>query len=688
MSDTVAELDHAVSTALRAPSRRRLDALLSRVLEIEASHGGEDLPRGLYIDAATAIAVVQGGGRRGASTSPVDPEWDWILAAEPEWSWLQEAFALTAAELDAVLLALAPELDSRYARVFGYLNDDVTRARPTVDTILEGTGAGRALLGPDAPLLRHRILRLTANSHDDGPSLLRHAVTVDEQIADLLLGQHALDRRLARCCTLTAPDGSTDEPALHPTVVAALTRLAHDAATPPRVYLHGPVRAGRHDAAHLLAALLRRPLLTLRPDRMAATTDADEFFAVLFREALLQGALLCVDDIDTLPAAALFNSRLSAHPDAVLLTGEHAWTALGDEPCGVTVLPLPLPDSATRRRVWSDALQQRGITLPDSDLDTLAGRFRLGGNQIRDAAQAVDATDPMPALMAAARAHGGHGLEALARRTEPVHTWDDLVVSEDAADQLRELCDRVAHHAQVMEIWGFGAAMSRGRGTCALFAGPPGTGKTMAAEVIAHELGLDLFVVDLSAVVSKYIGETEKNLDRIFDAAEDTDAILLFDEADALFGKRSEVRDAHDRYANIEVAYLLQRMEEYDGLSILATNLRKNIDDAFTRRLAVIIDFPVPDLHQQQRIWRICLPAAAPLADDVDPAELAAQFPMSGGNIRNCALAAAYRAAGAGTPITMDHLAAAARREHVKMGRVARRPALPDSERSSDVPHR
>jgi SpoVK/Ycf46/Vps4 family AAA+-type ATPase len=223
---------------------------------------------------------------------------------------------------------------------------------------------------------------------------------------------------------------------------------------------------------------------------------------------------------------------------------------------------------------------------------------------------------------------------------------------------------------RVLGDWGFGTKLSRGRGTTALFAGPPGTGKTTAAEVVAGDLGLDLFTIDLSAVVSKYIGETEKNLERIFSAAEDTDAILFFDEADALFGKRSDVREAHDRYANIEVAYLLQRMEQYEGIAILATSLRQHLDDAFTRRLAFVVDFPFPGDAERRRIWELTL-AGAPLAAGADLDLLARGFRLSGGSIRNAALQAAFLAAGDGTPVGMPHLLDAVRRELRKMGKVA-----------------
>ena len=273
-------------------------------------------------------------------------------------------------------------------------------------------------------------------------------------------------------------------------------------------------------------------------------------------------------------------------------------------------------------------------------------------------------------LRAGARAQNAAGLERLAQRIEPSVRFEDLVLSPDALDQLRDLVVRARHREMVLGHWAMAGPASRRRGLTALFAGPSGTGKTMAAEVIAAEMGLDLYVVDLAGVVDKYVGETEKNLDRIFAEAESVNGVLLFDEADALFGKRSDVSDAHDRYANVEVAYLLQRMELFEGIAILATNLRSNLDEAFSRRLDVMVDFPEPEKEDRLRLWRRCLGTAAPLTDDLDLEFLAGAFRLSGGNIRNIAVSAAYAAAEDGAPIGMGHLVRATQREYRKLGRM------------------
>jgi len=310
----------------------------------------------------------------------------------------------------------------------------------------------------------------------------------------------------------------------------------------------------------------------------------------------------------------------------------------------------------------------------------LAGKFRLSKTQIVDASEAARGMavrrNPAAAqvtpedVYAAARAQSTPILSDMARKVPPHHSWDDLIVPADVQEQLREICAHMEHRATVLDEWGLAKRLALGRGLTALFAGDSGTGKTMAAGVMSGALGLDLYKIDLSGLVSKYIGETEKNLSGIFREAETSNAILFFDEADALFGKRSEVKDAHDRYANIETAYLLQKMEEYEGIVILATNLKMNLDEAFLRRLSFVVDFPMPEEEERTRIWRSTIPAEMPVAADVDTEFLARRFRLAGGNIRNIVLAAAFLAAGEGSEVRMEHFIRATRREYQKLGRM------------------
>jgi SpoVK/Ycf46/Vps4 family AAA+-type ATPase len=310
-------------------------------------------------------------------------------------------------------------------------------------------------------------------------------------------------------------------------------------------------------------------------------------------------------------------------------------------------------------------------------LEILAGQFSLTSGQIVAAAssamsQAVQESRPLLSsdLFEAARLHSGHHLAELAQKIEPRYAWDDLVLPQTPLTMLRELVSMVQSRPLVLETWGLGRKLTASTGVSALFSGPPGTGKTLAAQIIANQLGIELYRIDLSTVVSKYVGETEKNLERIFTEASQSNAILFFDEADAIFGKRSEVKDAHDRYANIEVGYLLQRMESYNGVTILATNLRANLDDAFTRRLQFIINFPFPDEEYRLQIWQVLIPPDLPRAEELDLELMAKRFKLAGGNIRNIIVSAAFVAASDGGSVTMQHLMHGARREIQKMGRL------------------
>jgi SpoVK/Ycf46/Vps4 family AAA+-type ATPase len=267
------------------------------------------------------------------------------------------------------------------------------------------------------------------------------------------------------------------------------------------------------------------------------------------------------------------------------------------------------------------------------------------------------------------RVRAGLALTAGIKLVRPTARWDQLVLRADRVAQLREALDRLRHQARVLDDWGFLAGRTGARGVRMLFAGPPGTGKTLSAEVMARELGVDLLLVDISRVVSKWIGETEKNLAEVFDAAERADAVLVFDEADALFGRRTEVSDAHDRYANLETAYLLARLERFEGLAVLATNLRQNVDPAFTRRLEFAVDYEEPTVAEREALWRVHLPERAPLADDVDIPQLATLYTVVGGVIRNAATASAFLAAAEDVPIARRHLVQALRREYEKAGR-------------------
>ena len=687
---------------------RRLDLLLAAGVEgARRRYGPEaasDSYRGLYL---TEEQVQRALRRRVAEplvaarpVPPLLPTWDRIAADNLRWAWLRDRYELTELELDVVLIALGPDVDRRYEQLYGYLQDDVTARRPTVNLalyLLTTTPSERlaamGIFAADGPLVSHRIVNLRAERRDD-PPLIARLIAVDEQVTATLLGHRGLDHRLGDTCRVVVPGLLTGrrgwvEPdprlgGLESLLVTAWGR------TPVRLCFHGPPGTGRRRTALALGERLARPVLLVAGSVLAREPAAvPELLRLALRQAELDDALVYLEDVDALVQTLMqvgpdvLVPALAAHPGVVVLGTAQPWLPSPRQPLGVSNVPFSVPTASNRHRMWRREVSAAGAKAAAGDLAAVADRFRLSTRQIRDAAliAAGEAGLQRPPrdssalrlsrrdLFSCARRQTGHQLTAFARRIRPVHGLDDLVVPEDAHRQLRELVARVEHRTLVMDEWGFQARLPGGRGVTALFAGPPGTGKTMAASVIAAELGLDLFAIDLSTVVSKYIGETERNLSRVFGAAADSDAILLFDEADALFGKRSEVRDAHDRYANVEIAYLLQRMEEYDGLAILATNVRHHIDEAFLRRLDLIVDFPFPDTAERLRIWRSCLPQSLPLDDGVDFAALAGHR-LAGGNIRNAVLGAAYLAAQAGGPIGQAEFVAATRRELAKMGKL------------------
>jgi len=614
---------------------------------------------------------------------------------------LSRLFQLSPLEEQCLIVCLGPEVDRKYDKLYAYLHDDVTRKKPTVDLVLhllcrsaEERLAARAIFEPAAPLIRYALVQIASPHGDDPAPLLSRSLKLDDGITDLLLGFRWIHPRLEAFCRLS-PVGARDLESAPPEVVdrlqSSLRAYFGEASTARKnlvFHVRGPYGAGKRALAAAAAETLGLPLLTAEVRKLPSDTGASlEPVRLLAREAFLQPAVLCVEGFDVLlakaeerpgPLAALLES-IEELSRVTFLVGGQSWRPEGHLGRSAFIeVDLGLPDDVERAGHWQRLASARS---PASgiDLGTLAGKFRFTPGQIRDALDAAQTAagwrDPRLGtiteqdLYAACRAISRPRLVALTRRVEPRHGWDDIVLPPDAHTQLREICAQARHRSLVFGEWGFGRKLSLGKGLSALFSGPPGTGKTMAAEIIARELGLDLFKIDLSQVVSKYIGETEKNLDKTFAAAEHGNAILFFDEADALFGKRSEVRDSHDRYANVEISYLLQKMEEYEGISILATNLKQHLDEAFLRRLQGIVEFPFPDADYRERIWRVVFPPETPLGEDVDFSRLAPEIKLAGGNIKNIALAAAFLAAEGSGVVHTAHLLHAARREYQKLGR-------------------
>jgi hypothetical protein len=561
------------------------------------------------------------------------------------------AFGLSPFEQELLLLCAAGELDGAFPpATFGL----ALAALP---------GAHWSALAPTAPLRRWRLVEL-----DPGEPLTSARLRIDERVLHQLVGVPHLDVRLLGLVEPLSPPAEL--PASRRALVGRLAALWDRPALTgwPVVQLCGADAATARElvaAAAELAGLV--PFALAAADVPGSPSERDALARLWEREAALLGGVLLIEREEDDPAEATrAAARLAQAVGApVALAGRELAPLLGRASVRLTVPPLGVRE---RTALWRESLGPEAIGL-DGDVDAVALQFELPAQAVRAAAADALGRDSIggDALWEAAREQARPRLEELAQRIDPCARWDDLVLPELQTRTLREIVLHVRNRVCVYETWAFAAKSARGLGISALFTGPSGTGKTMAAEVLANELRLDLYRIDLSSVVSKYIGETEKNLRRVFDAAEGGGAILLFDEADALFGKRSEVKDSHDRYANIETGYLLQRMEAYRGLAILTTNMRGAIDTAFLRRLRFVVQFPFPDAARRAEIWRRVFPVDTP-TDGLDPARLA-RLDVAGGTIRNVALNAAFLAADAGDPVRMSHLARAARSEVAKLDR-------------------
>ena len=618
----------------------------------------------------------------------LDADVDLRLAA------LESAFGLDPRERDALLLAAAPDLDRKYEKVYGYLRDDITRTRPTVgllSRILSRSPVERLsvmdLFAERSTLVGDRLIELV-----DGPTVPANEVRVPNHVVEYLLGSDAVAAAVDGA-TVVEPTEAIGDLSIGDERLQALENLATrlgDGHTSVMAAFVGPDQRMAEAAVASVCGAAGQPLLRIDAGTLDWTHLTDDL-AILLREARLQGGAVAVSGLDALEperatpvqdgeSAERERSEdrlerlvvgLDAFPGNVFLSGDVALSARLQprlERHAFARFAFPRPGYDRRKALWNavDGLPA------DADPASLAGKFRLTRGQIEDAVSTARsiADGPLTAdsVLEACRTHSQHRLDELAREVEPGYDWEDIVLPSDTFAHLREVAAHVRHRGTVYEEWGFEDRFSLGNGINVLFTGPSGTGKTMAAEIIARDAGLPMYKLDLASVISKYIGETEKNLGRIFDEAEHSNAVLFFDEADALFGKRTEVSDSHDRYANVEVDYLLQRMEEHDGCVILASNLQENIDDAFVRRINVSVDFPLPDRASREAIWRGIFPEETPRTDlDLD---FLAGFDLSGGSIKNVALTASFMAADDGSAVEMKHVVCALRREFQKTSRL------------------
>jgi hypothetical protein len=607
---------------------------------------------GAYL--ATGLAWLRGRLGPEEDDPGDEPWWDAPACREAALELLGDRLGLTRFERLVLLLAAAIELDPTFAARCAHANGDPAAGHPTFALALGALpDPAWDVVSPHRPLRYWRLLELdTAGAAPLTATRLR----VDERILGFLKGLNVLDERLAH---VLRPAGETGD-ALPPSQARAVERIAlaltEDPAgdRPPAIELVGVDAAVRRGLAISAARSVGHTLYELAPERLGGAVETMRLWE---RETQLLPLMLYVDlaeQRDERPDVAALVEEVWGH---VLVGCREPWPL---HRRAIRVVDAARPTADEQEALWHGVLGDRG------ESERLAAEFDLNQAVIADVAREVRHAGGGPGeLWAACRARVRPRLDTLARRIEPAAGWDDLVLDEAALTLLRHVVDQVRGRATVLRHWGLAERITRGSGVSALFAGASGTGKTLAAEVLAHELELDMYRIDLAGVVSKYIGETERNLRRVFDAAEEGGALLLFDEADALFGKRAEVKDSHDRYANIEVDYLLQRMEDYRGVAILATNQRHALDEAFLRRLRFVVPFPFPGPEQRAQLWRRAFPRRAPVGElDI---ERLSRLATSGGMIRNIAVNAAFCAAGRGGGVTMDLVLEMARAEFRKL---------------------
>jgi hypothetical protein len=684
---------------------RRLDLLLHReIFRLRAAYQlSLDEFRGLYISDQQVDNLI-----RQNTPNPGDPaeltqqadeihrESSVLLEAGSPWKKLRSAFDLCPFEMDAILLALAVEVSLKYETIYAYLNNDVTRKWPTIDLALRLFTSGsdgiasRQFLLPRSRLFRDGLLRVIS-APAEKPAWLSNGFSIAPEVCDSLLELPAGAGRLNAAIYRVQPQiGVT--PGLHGSLRDRLDRAAEAFSSfgegqRPLIVFVGEYGMGAEELAETMCTRFGSSIIffDLEIARPSDATQSKTMQGLLLEQRLLSSGIFLRG------CETLFNSEGSPTADAfalmAALTDAAGPVFLSFNPLvrwrelvrgrRKLVFELSHPDYEERKRLWTTL---SGGSVTDGLAADLANRFVLSPGQIRDAI--VTASDlhvlegrngsalEAGELTEGARSQSDQSLGKLAVRTRSAHSWTDLVLAPATFEQIKDIVSSIRLRHQVFSGWGFNKRLVSGTGMVILFSGAAGTGKTMTAGIMARDLGLDLYKIDLSGVVSKYIGETEKNLDRIFQAARSANAILFFDEADALFGKRSEVRDAHDRYANIEVAYLLQKMEEHDGVVIMATNLSKNLDEAFARRMQYIVEFPLPNARAREKLWRGMFPPQAPLADDVDFPFLADQFSLAGGDIRNVVLSAAFSAAQSNSEISMRQIVPALARMMATKGKM------------------
>jgi hypothetical protein len=602
--------------------------------------------------------------RLGATETGDSPRAPEAMNQPPAIDALSATFGLSPFEREVLLLLAGVEMDSALAAHCSEIAGRSQRHCVTFSLAMATLKDPHwSALAPSSPLRRFRLIEMEA-----GHGLTSAPLHIDERILHYLAGVNRLDERLENVLLHKLQHRWMAEEHVR-LFKESIRSLDGDALPFSGVHLCGDDASAQENIAALIADRAGRELFVLRmEDTPALGSEMDQFLHLWIRESMLLPAFLLLQWEAETPTAAA--RQLAERLPGPLMIASRDSLRLHRP---LEYYEVNKPGPSDQMQLWTKTLGQSPENLTNV-IEEVAEQFRFSAETIASITDAVRASESggdsklfSAALWNACRVHARPRLETMAERIVPSSTWGDLVLPEAQLQTLRQLVSQSRHRMTVYETWGFAARSRRGLGISALFSGPSGTGKTLAAEVLANELKLDLYRIDLSAVVSKYIGETEKNLKQVFDAAETGGVLLLFDEADALFGKRAEVKDSHDRYANIEVGYLLQRMESFQGLAILTTNFKSSLDKAFQRRLRFSVDFPFPDAAQREAIWARVFPEQTPTAD-LEPGRLAA-LNMTGGNIRNIALNAAFLAADLNESVGMSHLLQATQLEGTKIER-------------------
>ncbi|RCX11376.1 SpoVK/Ycf46/Vps4 family AAA+-type ATPase [Anaerobacterium chartisolvens] len=608
---------------------------------------------------------------------------------------IAEAFGLSGFEKFCMFLALLPELDGKYERAYGQLHDNTSQALATVGLasrlyrLLWELPAGGVLM-PSRVFFKYILEDIKENS---SVSRLSRIIRLSDKVFDFLTARDSENSFPEYGLRLEFP---SNLPTLYlgeeiqDKICSILDSLSEDArAGKTALCLYGPSGAGkrlhvRHAARHINMPVLWCDASVLKK-QINNTVDIAKniiFYSILYK------AILCLYNFELLEggdenAASHVLSRLADNVDALFILSSREWRPESGSTAYTTIaLPIDIPGGEKRIELWR-RLAEGAMLDPCVDLTELSNKFNFTPGMIERAireaiseARAAGEAVGSGMLYKACIRQSSNGLESKASRLKPAFAWEDLILPIEQKNMLLDACNHIKYRHVVLDRWGFDKKLPYGRGLSILFYGPPGTGKTMGAQVLANELGLEIYRIDLSQMVSKYIGETEKNLKEVFDEASNTSAILFFDEADALFGKRGEVRDSHDRYANMETSYLLQKMEEHEGITVLATNLLQNFDEAYRRRFKFMIHFPMPDQSTRRRLWEEVFPKRLPLGPDVDLDFMAERFEISGSSVKNIAVAASFLAAAEGRCVEMKHMMKALKNELAKAGKVVVRQDL------------